>query len=146
MSDTCLKAWLYDWFELDRQRGAALSCLDIWSHSTQLSEIDNSALDLRRVLTARCEHFKRLPIPPCTCGACDGATPDQSLDLISELHLLHKRLEHSDTEERVIWEACDDMAEFIATHKPKWHVLKDDEQLEEAARNAGFVMAGKDDG
>ncbi len=146
MSDICLKAWLYDWFELDRQVGSALSCLDIWSHGTQLSEIDDKALDLRRTLAARREHFKSLPKPPCTCGACDGATLDQPLDLIADLHLLRKRLEHSDTEERVIWEACDDMAEFIVTHKLKWHVLKDNEELEEAARNAGFVMAERDDG
>ncbi len=145
MSTVCLKAWLYDWFELDRAVGTSLSALDIWSHGTQLCEIDDKALDLRRALAARREHFRSLPKPPCTCGACDGAEPNQPLDMIAALHGALIGLEKQRAVlPKLVDEACEDMAEFLVTHKPNWHVLKDDEQLEEAARTAGFVMVERD--
>ncbi|KKN81102.1 hypothetical protein LCGC14_0323210 [marine sediment metagenome] len=79
------------------------------------------------------------------CQNCRDALDDpgsQALDLLAKLGNAMAGLEgHKAGLPKLVDEACEDMAEFLVTHKPNWHVLKDDQQLEEAARTAGLFVA-----
>ncbi len=84
------------------------------------------------------------------CEKCREALddpPEQALDVLAKLHNALIGLEKQKAAlPKLVDEACDDMREFLATHQLGWHVLKDDAELEEAARAAGFVMAERDGG
>lgn len=58
-------------------------------------------------------------------------------DPVADLHAVCEKL--NDALQRDVDEACDDMAEFLASMKPKWWVLKDEDQLVEAALETGLV-------
>lgn len=125
----CIACWLEEWFECDDVVGSALSSMSIMGHGRQPLNVHTETRSMFRALEARRAHYMKMPRPECSCDA----------DPVADLHAACNKL--NDAPQREVDEACDDMAEFIATMKPKWYVLKDDDQLKEAAREAGLIRA-----